>query len=125
MNTTIELDIRNILYNLGITPKYVGFFHTSYAISLTIQQPERLSLITKWLYPDVARHYHTSCCNVEKNIRLTAARAWKLHSVILDYFARRHLDHRPTNSEFLSILVSYLLTTNSSTILADAPSQTS
>ena len=65
----MDFVVRDLLYCLGVTEKYVGFPHTLYAVRLSIQQPERLMLVTKWLYPDVAKQYHTSWQNVEKNIR--------------------------------------------------------
>ena len=102
------LEIRDLLYHLGITEKYVGFFHTTYAVCLSIHQPERLLLVTKWLYPDVAKHYNTNWRNVERTIRTVAAVAWKLRPEMLSFLANRTLDRRPGNTQFISILVHYL-----------------
>ena len=38
-------EIYDALYLVGVTAKYVGFFHTSYAVYLSMQQPERLILV--------------------------------------------------------------------------------
>ena len=46
--------IYELLYRLGVTANYTGFFHTACAVSLCMEQPERLVLVTKWLYPAVA-----------------------------------------------------------------------
>ena len=59
-NTLDLSEIYNLLYQLGITANYTGFFHTSYAVYLAAQQPDRLTLVTKWLYPDVAEQYATA-----------------------------------------------------------------
>ena len=54
---SVELtQIYDLLYSLGITANYSGFFYTSYAVCLAARQPERLLLVTKWLYPEAAEH---------------------------------------------------------------------
>ena len=52
--------ICDLLYQLGISANYKGFLHTAYAVSLCVEQQDRLLLVTKWLYPDVARKYGTN-----------------------------------------------------------------
>lgn len=37
----------NLLYQLGISPHYKVFFHTAYAVSLCMEQRDRLLLVTK------------------------------------------------------------------------------
>ena len=49
-----------LLQQMGASSSYTGFFHTAYAVFLTIGEPRRLLLVTKWLYPDVAEYFHTS-----------------------------------------------------------------
>lgn len=44
--------ICDLLYQLGISANYKGFLHTAYAVSLCVEQQDRLLLVTKWLYPD-------------------------------------------------------------------------
>ena len=102
--------IQDLLYSLGITAKYVGFFYTSCAVHLATQNPERLLLITKWLYPEVAKKYGTSWYNVEKNIRFAVALAWELRRDKLTDIAKFDLYRRPTNSQFISILVKHIQT---------------
>lgn len=105
MNMT---EIYDALNRLGITANYTGFFHTSYAIYLAVQQPERLVLVTKWLYPDVARRYETSWCAVERNIRSMAGMAWAKNAALLEEMARCPLTRRPTASRFVAIVAAYL-----------------
>ena len=47
--------VYDLLYQLGVTANYTGFFHAAYAVSLCVEQPDRLLLVTKWLYPEVAK----------------------------------------------------------------------
>ena len=62
-------EVREIMGRLGVTPNYKGFYYTVYAVCLVADKPERLLLVTKWLYPEVARHYETTVNAVERDIR--------------------------------------------------------
>lgn len=103
-------EIYRLLYRLGITANYVGFFHVSYAVYLAVCQPERLLLVTKHLYPDVAKRYGTTWQCVERNIRTVRNIAWESRPTLLEELARRPLTQKPSVSSFLSILVSYFVT---------------
>ena len=69
------VDSYDLLYSLGATANHLGFFQTACAVRLAAQQPERLLLVTKWLYPEVAKHYHTNWRAVERNIGARGLRA--------------------------------------------------
>lgn len=96
--------IYDTLYRLGITANYIGFFHTSYAVWLCSQQPERLLLVTKWLYPEVAAHYGTNWRTVERDIRTVVTVAWNSNPWLLSELAGYHLTEMPKTAQFLSIL---------------------
>lgn len=102
-------EIQQLLRRLGITENYAGFPHTAYAIQLSISQPDRLNLITKQLYPDVARHYGTTWMAVERNIRTVASVAWTSNPLLLSELAGHELTSKPNNASFLSILASSFL----------------
>ncbi len=99
----------DLLYHLGVTANYTGFFHTAYALSLCTEQPERLLLVTKWLYPEVAERYETSWKAVERNIRTVSCIIWQESQPQLERLAHRHLERRPRNAQMLAILTSSLL----------------
>lgn len=88
-------DIYDMLYRLGVTANYVGFFHTAYAVSLCIDQPDRLLLVTKWLYPEIAKQYNTNWKAVERNIRMVNAIIWRENRPLLEEMAHRTLEHKP------------------------------
>ena len=50
----------DLLYSLGVSANYKGFFHAAYAVSLCMERQDRLLLVTKCLYPDVAKQYGTN-----------------------------------------------------------------
>ena len=54
------MEIYELLYRLGVTANYTGFFYTAYAVRLCAEHPDRLMLVTKWVYPDVAKRYRTN-----------------------------------------------------------------
>ena len=97
-----------LLWRLGITANYIGFFHTAYALSLCVERRERLLLATKWLYPEVAKRYDTTWKAVERNIRLTVCKAWKNNRPLLEQMACRSLPHRPSATGFLAMSAQYL-----------------
>ena len=103
-NTPDISEIYTLLYRLGLTANYAGFFHTSYAVYLAAQQPDRLLLATKWLYPEVAKHYATTWKCVERNIRTAVHVVWNTNPEMLKALARHPLTQKPKASKFLSIL---------------------
>ena len=92
-------DIYNLLHRLGVTANYTGFFHTAYAISLCAKQPDRLLMVTKWLYPEVAKQYGTNWKAVERNIRTISHVAWKTNRTHLRNIAGYPLYAFPAASE--------------------------
>ena len=101
-------DIYDLLYRLGATANYTGFFHTAYAISLCMEQPDRLLLVTKWLYPEVAKQYGANWKAVERNIRTVSCIIWREGRPLLEELAHRHLEQKPRNAQMLAILASSL-----------------
>lgn len=102
-------EIYRFLLLLGITPNYLGFYQTAYAVALCIKEPERLISITKSLYPDVAKYFHTSTGSVERNIRTVAKISWDSHSKVLSELSSDCLQKQPTAAQFLSLVVFYFL----------------
>lgn len=101
-------DIYDLLYRLGATANYTGFFHSAYAISLCVEQPDRRLLVTKWLYPEVAKQYGTNWKAVERNIRTVSCIIWREGRPLLEELAHRHLEQKPRNAQMLAILASSL-----------------
>ena len=104
----MRTEICELLYRLGVTSNYKGFFHTAYAVSLCMEEPERLQLITKLLYPEVARQYGTSWKAVERNIRTVDHVIWRENRPLLEELARKPLEQKPRNAQLLAILAASL-----------------
>lgn len=108
-----EREIENLLLRLGANRSYTGFYYVISAVQLSIEDENKLQLISKWLYPEVAKKYHTSEQCVERNIRTLVALIWnKGNRSLLEYIAYTPLNKKPNNAAFISILVSYLCNEN-------------
>ncbi|WP_317380607.1 sporulation initiation factor Spo0A C-terminal domain-containing protein [uncultured Intestinimonas sp.] len=64
------MDYPSILFQLGITPNYAGFHQMLTALEIVEANPETLTLVTKWLYPAVAKRHQTNWKQVERNLRI-------------------------------------------------------
>lgn len=102
-------EIYQFLLSLGVTPNYVGFHYTAYALSLCLENPKRLVYVTKELYPDVAQEFKTTPDCVERNIRTAVQVAWKKHEDLLIQLSKHVWTGRPAVSEFLSVSAAYFL----------------
>ena len=101
---TSMVTIYGLLYRLGVTANYTGFFYIAHAVSLCMEQPDRLLLVTKWLYPEIAKQYNTNWKAVERNIRSVSNIIWQENCSLLEALAHRHLEQRPRNTQLLAIL---------------------
>lgn len=104
----MQTEIYDLLYSLGVTANYTGFFHLAYAVSLCVERPTRLMMVTKWLYPEVARRYNTSWQAVERNLRTAGGVIWRENRPLLEELAHRHLEQKPRNAQLLAILAAAL-----------------
>lgn len=103
------MKIRELLCCLGITANYMGFYYTSYAVSLAMKNMECLSLVTKYLYPEVAKHYHTTSACVERNIRTVIQIAWSQNPSLLIQLSKDTKLRKPTAAQFIAILTTHFL----------------
>ena len=96
--------IGSLLFSLGVSPKYTGYFYSICAIELVSHDPSLLNMVTKDLYPTVAQYFSSTPSRVERNIRHTAELAWQKNQVMLQEMAGYPLQQRPCASQFIAIL---------------------
>ncbi len=101
-------EARELLYSLGVTEKYMGFFYTAYAVRLYRERLSYPLFVTKEIYPDVARRYRTSWQAVERDIRTVRNVIWAKSRSRLERLAGRPLGEKPATVQLLSILASAL-----------------
>lgn len=101
------MDIQALLQHLGITPNYRGFHFLLSARQILHNNPNALLLVTKHLYPYIAMIHNTSWSAVERSLRTAVQLAWAHNPALLQQMAGFPLTHKPTVSQFLSILIHY------------------
>ena len=96
--------IEGLLNRLGIAASYTGFSYAVFAVDQCLGQKDKLLMVTKRLYPEIAKQYRTNWKAVERNIRTVSDIEWRQHHHLLEELAHRPLKRRPSATEFLSIL---------------------
>ena len=106
------LTTKSVLHQLGIGKSYSGYNYILYAIELIGQDECVLTGITKVLYIDIAREYHTSDTCVERNIRKVIEVIWKNSEInkalIIKIFGNKFEVNKPSNKDFLELLYEYV-----------------
>ena len=100
----IVMDYHAILLQLGITPNYKGYHQMHTALEIDEANPEALTMVTKWLYPAVAKRHQTNWKQVERNLRIAVRTAWGTNRDFLQKLSPLPVKKRPTVSQFISIL---------------------
>lgn len=107
-----KLITKSVLHQLGIGKSYSGYDYILHAIDLIMHNENALNSVTKILYIDVAKEYHTSQTCVERNIRKVIEVIWNHaddnNSMIQKIFGDKYLSHKPSNKEFLELLYEYI-----------------
>ncbi len=105
--TKLDNKIYRDLRKLGIPEYYQGEKFLYAALQIVQNEPASLCCITKQIYPDIAKIYHTSAVRVERNLRTFVSRLWEQKDY-LDRIAGRTLKKRPTNREFIGLTAAYM-----------------
>ncbi|STO07894.1 MULTISPECIES: sporulation transcription factor Spo0A [Exiguobacterium] len=103
-----ELDISLLLQQLGISPRIKGFKYIRQAVIYVRERQELLGLITKELYPMIAKEHETTSSRVERAMRHAIKTAWENGMRDHEMFnGRPERERSPKNSEFISYFVTY------------------
>ena len=94
----IVMDYHAILLQLGITPNYKGYHQMLTALEIVEANPEALTMVTKWLYPAVAKRHQTNWKQVERNLRIAVRTAWGTNRDFLQKLSPLPVKKRPTVS---------------------------
>lgn len=100
--------ICGILCRLGLSFNYRGFYQMAWALRLAKAEPERLLLVTKDIYPDVARQCRTTRMAVERNLRTAVKVIWRAGTPLLWEVMGEGERIRPCTARFLALLTAYL-----------------
>jgi two-component system response regulator (stage 0 sporulation protein A) len=104
----IDVEITNIIHEIGVPAHIKGYFYLREAILMVIEDMDLLGAVTKELYPSIAEKYKTTPSRVERAIRHAIEVAWNRGCVdtINTLFGYTiHADKgKPTNSEFIAMV---------------------
>lgn len=108
----LEIDITNILLDIGVPAHIKGYQYIREAILMAFYDRNLLSYVTKFLYPTIAQKYKTTSSSVERTIRHAIEVAWRRGNVetLEEVFGNTISagKGKPTNSEFIALLTDKL-----------------
>ena len=108
----LEIDITNILLEIGMPAHIKGYQYIREGIMMSFADQNMLHYITKFLYPTIAKKYHTSSSSVERTIRHAIEVAWRRGNMeTLEHVFGNTISAnrgKPTNSEFMALLTDKL-----------------
>ena len=108
----IELRITEVLRSMGIPANLKGYLFLREAIHMVFDNFELMSGVTKAIYPEIAKKYHTTSSRVERAIRHSIEVGWNRGSIEQLNLVFGHtvspLKGKPTNGEFIALIADYL-----------------
>ena len=76
-----DREIELLIRSRGINGTYRGYRYLCYGIKLCLEDEDYLLCISKLLYPEIARIFHTSGSSVERDIRTVIRVCWERGNV--------------------------------------------
>ena len=105
MDKGLQIQVTNILHELGIPSHIKGYQFIRSAILMVYDNPGFIGGITKQLYPDLSIKFNTSIQRVERAIRHAIEVAWLRGDIdLMEQIFGHSVDidrAKPTNSEFI------------------------
>ncbi len=104
----IESQVTRLIHKVGIPAHIKGYQYLRTAIIMTFENQELINMVTKELYPSIAKKYNTTSSRVERAIRHAIEVAWDRgdYDVLSEMFGYtvQKSKGKPTNSEFIALI---------------------
>ena len=104
----LEELVTSIIHEVGVPDHIKGYHYVREAIMITVENMDVINSVTKVLYPEVAKRYHTTPSRVERAIRHAIEVAWDRGDLeTLQRFFGYTVSNakgKPTNSEFIAMI---------------------
>lgn len=101
----LEGEISVLLSRMGISASIKGYHFIRKAVLMAVEDQDVLVGITKGLYPDIGKLYHTTASKVERAIRHAIESAWKKNGPQIYFEVAGYLPaEKPTNGQFIAAL---------------------
>ncbi len=116
-NTTIETTIqkgsltdtvKEVVFQLGLLPHRLSAKCTVDALVYYLEHPDCYHVLTKVLYPEIAKKYGLNNLSVERNIRSSIALMQQGNTALFQKIFAYAENKRITNSEFLAVVSEYI-----------------
>ena len=109
---SLEAKVTHIIHDVGVPAHIKGYQYLREGIIMAVEDVEVINQITKQLYPDLAKKYHTTASRVERAIRHAIEVAWgrgqlEIVESIFGYTVNANKG-KPTNSEFIAMIADKL-----------------
>lgn len=108
----LEIEITNIIHEIGVPAHIKGYHYLRDAIIMVVEDIDLLGAVTKELYPAIAKTNRTTPSRVERAIRHAIEVAWnrgRLETInSLFGYTVQNDKGKPTNSEFIAIIADKL-----------------
>lgn len=98
--------VTGVMLELGMPAHLRGYHYMREAVCMTMENMELVGSVTKLLYPEIAKQFHTTDVKVERAIRNIIEISWergneRLLEEMFGYSGKCG-KRRPTNSEFIA-----------------------
>ncbi len=108
----LEQAISGFMLELGVPAHLRGYQYLRSAVEMCAQDMELVGSVTKLLYPDLAKMYHTTDQKIERAIRNAIEVSWErgnseLFERLFGYSNSNEYS-RPTNSEYIATVADYI-----------------
>lgn len=107
-DSALENDVTRMIRGIGIPAHIKGYQYIREGIIMAIKDPDILNYITKFLYPAIAKKYHTTTSSVERAIRHAIEVSWNRGKLdVLEELFGYNVNSgkgKPTNSEFIALI---------------------
>ena len=104
----LEELVTSIIHEVGVPAHIKGYQYVREAIMITVENMDVINSVTKVLYPEVAKRFHTTPSRVERAIRHAIEVAWDRGDLeTLQRFFGYTVSNakgQPTNSEFIAMI---------------------
>ena len=107
----VKSALSSLLKKMGVFPKLKGYWYLKMGIEKILSFKNERYMITKDIYPYLAKENSTTIMKAERAIRHAISVVWKdTDQEIVRYLFKEHIEKfkRPTNTEFMSSLAEYL-----------------
>lgn len=104
----LDARLSRLFLTIGIPAHIKGYLYLRAAVKMAMENPDSINLISRELYPAIARQFDTTSDKVERAIRHAIDMAWRRERIdaINHEFSSRvfTLEDRPANGEFIAMI---------------------